>query len=302
MYPWKGFVNSKHYNYLTLLYNGTVFWIFKKFLKRINWKRNLKINLYCAASVITWISNTFNLRLYIVRDRLPMNTSMNTFVYAGYRGRRSHAHTRMISRDLWVEIARTMKYARSCFLTTLAQFHSNRSRLIHGVQFNPFSRFDQRRGRSMEKHRSYRRGPASPLRTKDPTQSQSMGGFHTPIHYTYFKLSISPRRLPCGSAARIRRKGSGWIAIGTTMKPYNRRKILGSDVDCRRTTNLLIKQSRRHFNFDFLSSVRSFFLHILLFTCIELLGVNLSFCMICDYWRECNFFFNSQNIIFFIHV
>lgn len=32
--------------------------------------------------------------------------------------------------------------ARVCsrFLITLAQFHSNRSRLIHGVQFNPFSR------------------------------------------------------------------------------------------------------------------------------------------------------------------
>lgn len=123
-----------------------------------------------------------------------------------------------------------------------------------------------------------------PLRSKDPTQSQSMGGFHTPIHYTYFKLSISPRRLPFGLAARIRRKGSGWIAIGTTMKPYNRCEILGSDVDYRLTTNLLIKQlRRRYYNFDFLSFARSLFFHISLFMCIKLLGVNLSLCIICDY-------------------
>ncbi|XP_018317812.1 uncharacterized protein [Mycetomoellerius zeteki] len=46
-------------------------------------------------------------------------------------------------RDSWVKIAQTMKHGRSRFLTTLAQFHSNRSRLIHGVQFNPFSRLDR---------------------------------------------------------------------------------------------------------------------------------------------------------------
>lgn len=120
-----------------------------------------------------------------------------------------------------------MKHGRSRFLTTLAQFHSNRSRLIHGVQFNPFSRLDRRQGRPMEKHRSYR-GPLGLPSVRDPPQSWDTGGFHTSIHYTYFKLSISPRRLPFGLAARIRRKGSGWIAIGTTMRPYKRRGILGS--------------------------------------------------------------------------
>lgn len=201
-----------------------IFWIFKKFLKdkfkdinlRYKFKGKFKnkfIHIYCCICNYRNLEHVQFTSLYRARPITDEYVYEYIRIYAGRRGRRSHAHTRMISRDLWVEIARTMKYARSCFLTTLAQFHSNRSRLIHSVQFNPFSRFDQRRGRSMEKHRSYRRGPASPLRTKDPTQSQSMGGFHTPIHYTYFKLSISPRRLPFGSAAWIRRKGSGWIAI-----------------------------------------------------------------------------------------
>jgi len=91
--------------------------------------------------------------------RLPMNT----FIHASRKGRRIHAY--MISRDSWVENARTMKHGCSRFLTTLAQFHSNRSRLIHGVQFNPFSRFD--RGRPMEKHRSYR-GPLVSLPSGTP--------------------------------------------------------------------------------------------------------------------------------------
>lgn len=101
-----------------------------------------------------YVGTRFSFTLYhnIMRGRLPMNA----FIHAGRRGRRSHAYTYMISRDSWVEIGRTMKHGRSRFLTTLAQFHSNRSRLIHGVQFNPFSRLDRRRGRSMEKHRSYR--------------------------------------------------------------------------------------------------------------------------------------------------
>lgn len=87
----------------------------------------------------------------------------------------------------------------------------------------------------MEKHRSYR-GPLVSLPSGTPQpQYGGMGGFHTPIHYTYFKLSISSRRLPFGLAARIRRKGSGWIAIGTTMRPYKRRGILGSNVDYRQT-------------------------------------------------------------------
>jgi len=73
-----------------------------------------------------------------------------------------------------------------------------------------------------------------PPSSGDP-RAECTGGFHTPIHYTYFKLSISPRRLPFGLAARIRRQGSGWIVIGATMRPYKRREILGSDVDRRQT-------------------------------------------------------------------
>lgn len=97
--------------------------------------------MYC------WICNYRNLErtvqftsLYRVQPITDEYVYEYIRIYAGRRGRRSHAHACMISRDPWVEIARTMKYARSCFLTTLAQFHSNRSRLIHGVQFNPFSR------------------------------------------------------------------------------------------------------------------------------------------------------------------
>lgn len=74
----------------------------------------------------------------------------------------------------------TMVHVRcSRFLTALAQFHSNRSRLIHGVQFNP------------------------DLPPPPSTPSSS--------YYTYFKLSISVGRAP--RPFRIsRRVGSGRIS------------------------------------------------------------------------------------------
>lgn len=92
---------------------------------------------------------------YIVRSRLPMNT----FIHSGVG---AVTHTHIWFQEIHGSKSLTMKHGCSRFLTTLAQFHSNRSRLIHGVQFNPFSRLDRRRGRPMEKHRSYRGPPRLP--------------------------------------------------------------------------------------------------------------------------------------------
>jgi len=80
-----------------------------------------------------------------------MNASMNASARGGRAGldAQSRAYVYAISRDPWVEIVRTMTHGCSRFLTTPAQFHSNRSRLIHGVQFNPFARSSGRQ----ERHR-----------------------------------------------------------------------------------------------------------------------------------------------------
>lgn len=76
----------------------------------------------------------------------------------------------------------------SRFLTALAQFHSNRSRLIHGVQFNPD--------------------------LPSPSETPS-------IYYTYFKLSISAGR----AAVRIGPRCMGSGRIGTRGQRSNNEDV-----------------------------------------------------------------------------
>lgn len=101
------------------------------------------------------------------------------------------------------------------FLTTLAQFHSNRSRLIQGVQFNLLvsaARQTEKDVQTSDKcERERRRHPCAPMETR-----------HTSIHYTYFKLSISSS-VPLPTDGWIRWKGVSLDYSTSTMKSYKRR-------------------------------------------------------------------------------
>lgn len=85
----------------------------------------------------------------------------------------------------------------SRFLTTLAQFHSNRSRLIHGVQFNPLVASSSIRWEWREASWSSPCGPSLSLSLMLQHRGSCVHGNspYTSIHYTYFKLSISWSKL-----------------------------------------------------------------------------------------------------------